>query len=524
MPSTRKLLLDAIASLDAGAPPDVCANALDEIFSSCATDDGPAASDNESCADGGVTPLMIACDKSITSAMNYLRHQIQHQSMKEVSVWGGVTDKSSESGNCAAHHALAANFQIGLDVLEYYAFNATPLSSDKNDFQRYMSLLEQPNENGDTPIMMACVYGHSDILRHILKRICHLASTANNNSDSETIVKHTWQSLNELFEKRNEEGCSALNLACGHGHVDIVRLLIHTHSVCEKEGIMELNLSSTDDISEIESNERDAVHKWIPLVTVTYDDVRRCHSTIENLEYGLKMMKQNSVALAKQEEFQQQHKNALDCLEMLNNELDRIAAETAHSLLTQHEGKQDQSKPNVKTSTKKKKKKKKKKHHTKPKQHEKHCIDSSTTRNMTHPEKTRNGWCIETNGDANLVPSTATSPFITLHDGRVISKSQPPEDVPCEVDGSVDKLIPANPAPKTLESILQSSSRYDNNAATIMESLCLDPSMLLLSAHGMAMEMSPCQLDAIESILTKQLRASKEAQKIQSRLLNSNNV
>jgi hypothetical protein len=87
----------------------------------------------------------------------------------------------------------------------------------------------------------------------------------------------------------------------------------------------------------------------------------------------------------------------------------------------------------------------------------------------------------------------------------------------------MEKLISVNPAPKTLESILQSNSRYDDNAATIMESLCLDTYMLLLSSHGMAMEMSPCQLDAIELILTKQLNASKEARKIQSRLLGSNN-
>eukprot|EP00985_Skeletonema_marinoi_P013269 scaffold6564_cov179-Skeletonema_marinoi.AAC.4 len=512
MPSTRKLLLDAIASLDAAAPPDVCADALDAIFTSCSSSE---AFDDESC-DGGVTPLMIACDKSITSALEYVRQQIQNQATKEVSVWGRVTDKSSESGNCALHHALAANFQTGLDVLEYYAFNAKPLSPDQNNLQRYMALLEQPNVNGDTPIMMACVYGHSGILRHILKRSYHLASTANSNPDTETIVKNTWQSLHELFEKRNKEGCSALNLACGHGHVDIVRLLIHGHSVSDT---MELNLSSTDDTSEIEASKGDAVHKLMPLVTVTYKDVLRCQSTIDNLEVSLKMMKQKNVAMTKQEEFHQQHKKVLDCLGILNAELGRIAAETASSLLTQDEGSQDQShsakKPKVKPSTKKKKKKKQV---AKPKQQENPDIDSSTTENTTQSERPRDGWRVDTKSN---VPSTSTSPFITLQDGRVISKSQTPEDVPCE-DDSADKLMHVSPAPKTLESILQSNSRYCDSAATTMESLCLDPSMLLLSAHGMAMEMSPCQLDAIESILTNQLRASKEAQKIQSRLLNNN--
>ena len=513
MPSTRQLLLDALAPLDADTPHDVVGDALDEIFTSGYD---PGAYDDESC-DGGITPLMIACDKSIASALNYLHDQIQTQSMNEVTAWGTVTDKASESGNCAVHHALAADFKVGLDVLENYAYNSSLLSPDKSNFQRYMTLLEQPNDNGDTPIMMACVYGHSDILRHILKRSCHLSSTANSNSDSETMVKDTWQSLNELFEKRNKEGLGALNLACGHGHVDIVRLLICTHSiVCGKQGTTELNTSSTGGMGEIESSERDYVHKLMPLVTVTYKDVLRCQSTINNLELGLKMMKQKDVPMAKQTEFQQQHKNISDCLEILNVELGRIATDTANNLLTQNEDSQDQSAKKPKVKPQAKKKKKKKKESTKPKQDESDIGPSRIEKN-TQYERTRNGWGIETKSN---IPSTSSSPFITLQDGRVISKSQAPEDIACD-DDSVDKLVNAHPTPKTLESILQSNSRFDDSAATTMESLCLDPSMLLLSAHGMAMEMSPCQLDAIETILTKQLRASKEARKIQSRLLNN---
>ena len=515
MPSTRKLLLGALASLDADASPDVVRDALDEVFTSCSD---PGAFDDESC-DGDITPLMIACDKSIAAALNYLHDQIQSQSStQEVSAWGSVTDKASESGNCAAHHALAANFRIGLDVLEYYACNNSLLSPDKNNFQRYMELLKQPNDNGDIPIMMACVYGNYNILRHILERSFHLElSTANSNCDCETIVNNTWNSLKELFERRNKEGCSALNLACGHGHLDIVRLLICAHSiVCGRQGTKLNIVSSTGDISEIESSKKESVYELMPLVTVTYKDVLRCQSTIDNLERGLKMMKQKKVPMEKQTEFQQQHKNILDCLEILNGELGRIATDTANTL-TQNEESQDQSakKPKVKPSAKKKKKKKQQQV-TKPKQDESD-IDSSRSENVTQPERTRDGWGIEAK---NNVPSTSNSPFITLQDGRVISKSQAPDDIACDGD-LVDELVNAHPTPKTLESILQSNSRFDDNAATTMESLCLDPSMLLLTSHGMAMEMSPCQLDAIETILTKQLQASKEARKIQNRLLNN---
>mmetsp|Transcript_36859 Transcript_36859/g.77320 ORF Transcript_36859/g.77320 Transcript_36859/m.77320 type:complete len:227 (+) Transcript_36859:201-881(+) len=131
-----------------------------------------------------------------------------------------------------------------------------------------------------------------------------------------------------------------------------------------------------------------------------------------------------------------------------------------------------------------------------------------------------------------------SSPFITLHDGSVVSKSQKPEYSPSiESNHSSldDDILSSKPIissgvvakPKTLQSILESttsaiipsSPAVDGDMAAVMESLCLDPSMLLLSPHGMAMEMSPCQLDAIESILNHQLNATKEARKIQSRLL-----
>mmetsp|Transcript_19377 Transcript_19377/g.24410 ORF Transcript_19377/g.24410 Transcript_19377/m.24410 type:complete len:140 (+) Transcript_19377:3-422(+) len=53
----------------------------------------------------------------------------------------------------------------------------------------------------------------------------------------------------------------------------------------------------------------------------------------------------------------------------------------------------------------------------------------------------------------------------------------------------------------------------------VMESLCLDASMLLLSPHGMAMELSPSQLDVIEDVLHQQLGAVAEARQIHHRLM-----
>lgn len=510
--------MDAIASLDAETSPERCTEALDMIFTTSLASDGKAtAFDVE--RDGGVTPLMIACDKSIPSALGYLRDQIEHYNTNELSLvpifdaWGYVTDKSSESGNCAIHHAMAANFHTGVDVLEFASSKTSTSLPEKsnNNVQKYMTLISQPNENGDTPIMMAAVYGHTDLLKHVLKRTYELVS-----SSSGVSSKDIWKTLIELFNTRNADGCTALNLACGHGNVEIVRLLIHNHYLCKIKETTELTFSRNNDVCN--SNDYNEIHKLKPLVMVTYDDVRRCQSTIDNLEIGLKKMTH------RRDEFQQQQEKALECLDILNKELERVAAETA-GLLLEHENTaeaQSPKKPKGKSSSKKKKKKRP---HTKQNQHQEVTHVEPNSESTEGVDKSNNSWRIEKEekkGDSELIPLAATSPFVTLQDGRVVSKSLKQDDIPCE-DGSIDQVVHDNSEPKPLQSVLQSNSRYDDNAATTMESLCLDPSMLLLSAHRMAMELSPCQLDAIVSVLTKQFDASKEAQEIQSRLLRNNN-
>ena len=520
MPSIRKLLLDAIASLDAETSPERCTEALDKIFTPSLASDGKAtAFDVE--RDGGVTPLMIACDKSIASALGYLRDQIEHYNTNELSLvqifdaWGYVTEKSQESGNCAIHHAMAANFHTGVDVLEFALSKTSTTSLPEkcnNNVQKYMTLISQPNENGDTPVMMAAVYGHTNLLKHVLKRTYELVS-----SSSDASSQDIWQSLGEVFNKRNADGCTALNLACGHGQVEIVGLLTHNlHYLCERKDTTELKFSpNNNDVCNL--NDYSKIHELTPLVMVTYDDVRRCQSTIDNLEIGLKKMTH------RRDEFQQQQKKALECLDILSKELDRVAAETAGLLLeNENTGEAHSSKnPKGKSSSKKKKKKRQ---HTKQK-HQEGCHVEPNSESTEGVDKSHNSWRIEIEekkGDTKLIPLAATSPFVTLQDGRVVSKSQKQDDISCE-DGSIDQVVRDNSEPKPLQSVLQSNSKYDDNAATTMESLCLDPSMLLLSAHRMAMELSPCQLDAIVSVLTKQFNASKEAQEIQSRLLRNNN-
>jgi len=473
-----------------------------------------------------------------------------------VEAWGHPTEASS-CGNRAAHHASATGFWEGLTLLDFF-LSSVEGGSQRDNQHRYLSLLSQTNENGDTPLMMACacVSDHGATLDHMLENSFRLALTQKSDENVDARVKVTSQSIQDAFNMRNSENCTALNLACGHGHTDTVRFLIRPqHMQLEFDGRLDVKiLPDCNDKStqkEFSNTSNAKVYIMDPLVNVTYDDVDFCKKSVENLTAGLKYMKQQ-----KQDEqireFELELKHTKECQTMLECELERISSETANALL-QDSGNEGQSvavnistisdgAPKLKVKTKKKKRKQKC-NNTKENRAQNNDTPTNagsetkapndvadvntTTNNMSSP----NAWASvkkDTEKKVDL-PDVDASPFVTLRDGSIVSKSHKPEiALSIQADTSALKdVTPANSVngtkPKSLQSILKStsvaSSTNDDDIAAIMESPCLDPSMLLLSPHGMAMEMSPCQLDAVESILSHQLSATMQAQNIQSRLL-----
>jgi hypothetical protein len=61
------------------------------------------------------------------------------------------------------------------------------------------------------------------------------------------------------------------------------------------------------------------------------------------------------------------------------------------------------------------------------------------------------------------------------------------------------------------------SSVDDTDVDSFMSALCLTPKSLLLSQHGMALDLSPAQLDAVQAILEQQIHSVKMAREIQKR-------
>eukprot|EP01083_Nonionella_stella_P293025 996570_1 len=75
---------------------------------------------------------------------------------------------------------------------------------------------------------------------------------------------------------------------------------------------------------------------------------------------------------------------------------------------------------------------------------------------------------------------------------------------------------------KNVSNSTNSDSAQMSEAEEVMESLCLDASMLLLPPHGLAMNLSPSQLEAVENVLMIQISAVREAKDIHRRLMTSN--
>ncbi|KAL3791555.1 hypothetical protein ACHAW5_000858 [Stephanodiscus triporus] len=555
----RRSICTVIAS--AGTKQTEIVSELDNIFGnyeSFASDWGEL--------DDNVTPLMLACDKCCSEALIYLRTQISavkynSQPMKHLIEAWGHPDEASSHGNRASHHALAAGFSEGLDLLEniWGCFEEeTQKSNEENSgegsdhLRRYLSLLSQTNHNGDTPLMMACVSGHDDIVRSLLRRSVQLALNTRPD-DTKASVSETWQLLKDIFNIRNGEECTALNLACGHGHPDIVKVLIEQHhlEVNSNNDFIEVNLlCGMDNNLEVNSNNDPTaadhlccykektmadeaiytcskLHKMNPLVDVTFTDIDFCKNTLENLSTRLKFKERLSRKMI--EELSFQRKNSDECLAMMECELDRLATKTANELLLLDYNSAKSTRPIISSGAKRVKIRNRQRRTTRKDSSSNVGVLDGVINATKFDDVTGNdGWKHAKNEPALKCP-IKSSPFITLQDGTVVSKYQKSEfdaqisvlaDNLCINDVNSDESKISKEA-KTFQRILQSTntlSSNDDDIAALMESLCLDPAMLLLSPHGMAIEMSPCQLDAIGTILKQQLRATKEAQQIQRRL------
>jgi len=104
-----------------------------------------------------------------------------------------------------------------------------------------LTLINQTESNGMTPLHVACLAGNSTCVERLLSAGCdigvkttfkshedctalHLASSEGHFSVVETLLKHN--SGREVVEARDGHGCTPLHLACQYGHRECIQKLL----------------------------------------------------------------------------------------------------------------------------------------------------------------------------------------------------------------------------------------------------------------------------------------------------------
>ena len=104
-----------------------------------------------------------------------------------------------------------------------------------------LSLINQTESNGMTPLHVACLAGNSSCVERLLSAGCdigvkmtfnshkdctalHVASSEGHFNVVETLLKHN--SGREVVEARDDQGCTPLHFACQHGHRECIKKLL----------------------------------------------------------------------------------------------------------------------------------------------------------------------------------------------------------------------------------------------------------------------------------------------------------
>jgi ankyrin repeat protein len=264
----------------------------------------------------------------------------------------------------------------------------------------------------------------------------------------------------ELLQARNKSEETPMSLALGHGHASIVNFLLGAGVEANYDLVQECKVK----MRHMETMLAQAsIHP--PEYREQQTNVKRCLVTLE-------------VALAK---------NARDAMEQL------IQSETAEKSRLGTEASHFKTPPAV------------------PKRLP---AEGSDIAPNTETRNFENSPWKKAESDLGAAVSISKPLYQTLLDGSVVSSAESESTIVGPSTATSQDTLAKSP-----NDLLR--SRLGNDAAAVMESLCLDASMLLETPHKMAMHMSPSQLQAIENVLNQQLEAVQQAKDIQQRLRSS---
>jgi len=465
-----------------------------------------------------VTPFMVACDKSQSACLEYFISLLENETKcnttwtEKVRVLGRPLDPSPDHRNQAVHYAVMSKCPemiasivklLGIYKLSDHRYqddgNNNNNNKDKNiplhsPFKNYITVLSQRNSHGDTPIMIASFMGESAMIELWFKEMLSFAK------DEGLVWEKCCTEIRNLIRLENNSNGSALSLAFGHGHFDVVNSLIKERKPWDSDIIM------SDGFLLVNPSD-------IERATIIHN---KATSSLKNTEKGEHLeLKQNKV------------NDIRRCLVMLKVSCTKLADKRLKELLIAAE-EDDQKRISRNECAKKKTNNKQKQskssmHNDSQYKAVKTDVDLNSLKDIdVHVEEE----------EEQYSQTVATmQPFVTLNDGAVVSRKEKEGYEASLIQQEVEETarIKNQKNVTTIQSLLRDRysqptiTTYDSPEA-MMESLCIDASMLLLSPHGMAMELSPCQLDVVETVLKQQLSSVVAAKEIHKRLMSNHNV
>lgn len=488
--------------------------------------------------DGGrsirVTPLMVACDKSQIKCLQYfydiILETFQSRGGKSQvvnlgdNIIGQPMDVSPDSNNQAIHYAAMSNCAEAGMVLakiqglytnkNQHGQNDSHYHGPKNDmkkdnstlFYNFIQILSQQNSHGDSAFMMASFQGKSSILEDWIQALLTLAQKEG------LSVKECLGSLRQIANLTNESGDTCLSIAVGHAHVDVVNCLLQERELwvnVKQEGCVKQSMTNDSNITE-------------SIILVNQNDIKKTKDLMDKINsLSPVLMEENNdsndkyvLSGEKRQILKQKIQNTRRCLVMLQVSIAKLAEKRSNELLEVVETDNVEMKELIMSEKKGMKKK--------PKKQVKGGVSNGRGSNKLVQEEEVKHLDRGSPIDSDILSKPA---FKTLHNGTIVSIDHPSAIVQnCLGNNKVCTKDEESIESLMKERCLQSTNRSQNQSTTMtaesmLESLCLDVSMLLLSPQRMAMELSPSQLDIIETVLNEQLQAVAKARQIHERLM-----
>ncbi|KAL3922015.1 MAG: hypothetical protein SGILL_002433 [Bacillariaceae sp.] len=449
---------------------------------------------------------MVACDKGNVVCLEYMlekfaaiektkeppRLKRAKRNKLKTLLGNPLLDVSTTNHNSAMHHAAMAGCTQAICILHRIQ---TYLRMDEKHCQDVVQ--EKENQDHET---VGSVSQNSRGTPQTVPMFILFASARNNHNDTPLMMAtqsasalefvETWyqlamkeqesvdesegeKSLRTLLQAKNDSGDSCLSLACSHGRLNLVKFLVGHEEENDQQGTGETMIQSTE-----------------CKVDVTAEELAKCKTSFQRMEQALN----NNPKLKK--EYQSQRNNVEACLKLLEARLLFLSEQATRELLEQED-----DKPAANESPKHKGKKKKK---SKKKAPASITTSSNVWDNVAQSEASKEV-------DVMILK--------TLPDGTRAVQVQGKPDVSTEHNAllsGVNSTVPSLDASEMLRERFRGISNEEVDA--VMSALCLDVQCLLYSDHGMALNLSAAQLDAVQQILEKQLESVKKARDIQQRM------